>query len=259
MGGGFALLTVHSFDTVSANYGFLPKDVDKAMAGACPVVASYGALDQPLRAAPARLEAALTKAGVAHDVKQYPKAGHAFLNETESGPGWLRPLLRTMHSGPEPESADRTAGTGSRPSSPSTSCKREPLEELRQHRRERRGRHLVETARQPDDLPVRHEATGSPWSAKTSRAPRSDPVRPGFDAGLTMSERRTRDVGKACSGLLGAGAALRRRFGCRLRLRGCLRLLVRRHHVRRDSASSREAESVLVRPRADQTGLLGGA
>jgi carboxymethylenebutenolidase len=105
MGGGFALLTVHSFDTVSANYGFLPKDVDKAMAGACPVVASYGALDRQLRAAPARLEAALTKAGVAHDVKQYPKAGHAFFNETESGPGWLRPLLRTMHSGPEPESA----------------------------------------------------------------------------------------------------------------------------------------------------------
>lgn len=106
MGGGFALLTVHSFDTVSVNYGFLPRDVDKAMAGACPVVASYGALDQPLRAAPARLEAALTKAGVAHDVKQYPKAGHAFLNETESGPGWLRPLLRTMRSGPEPESAE---------------------------------------------------------------------------------------------------------------------------------------------------------
>jgi carboxymethylenebutenolidase len=105
MGGGFALLTVHSFDTVSANYGFLPRDVDKAMAGACPVVASYGALDRGLRAAPARLETALTKAGVVHDVKQYPKAGHAFLNEAEGGPGWLRPLLRTMHHGPEPESA----------------------------------------------------------------------------------------------------------------------------------------------------------
>jgi carboxymethylenebutenolidase len=106
MGGGFALLTVHSHDAVSANYGFLPKNVDEVMAGACPVVGSYGALDSPLRTAPAKLEAALTKAGVTHDVKQYQKAGHAFLNETEEGgPRWLRPILRAMHSGPEPEAA----------------------------------------------------------------------------------------------------------------------------------------------------------
>jgi carboxymethylenebutenolidase len=107
MGGGFALLTVHSHDAVSANYGFLPKNVDDVMAGACPVVASYGARDSALRSAPAKLEAALTRAGVAHDVKQYQKAGHAFLNETgESGPRWLRPILRATHSGPEPESAE---------------------------------------------------------------------------------------------------------------------------------------------------------
>lgn len=106
MGGGFALLTVHTHDAVAVNYGFVPKDVDEVMAGACPVVASYGALDGPLRGAPARLEAALTKAGVVHDVKQYQKAGHAFLNETETGPRWLRPLLRGMHSGPEPEAAE---------------------------------------------------------------------------------------------------------------------------------------------------------
>jgi len=105
MGGGFALLTVHSHDAASVNYGFLPKNVDEIMADACPVVASYGALDTPLRSAPAKLEAALTRAGVAHDVKQYQKAGHAFFNETESGPGWLRPLLRATHSGPEPEAA----------------------------------------------------------------------------------------------------------------------------------------------------------
>jgi carboxymethylenebutenolidase len=105
MGGGFALLSVHLVDAVSANYGFLPKNLDDAMAGACPVVASYGGRDFPLRHAAAELETALTKAGVAHDVKNYPAAGHAFLNEEESGPRWLRPLLRASHAGPEPSSA----------------------------------------------------------------------------------------------------------------------------------------------------------
>lgn len=105
LGGGFALLTVHAHDAVAANYGFLPKNIDEVMADACPVVASYGARDRQLRSAPARLEAALTKAGVVHDVKQYPKAGHSFLNDEESGPRWLLPMLRASHAGPEPESA----------------------------------------------------------------------------------------------------------------------------------------------------------
>lgn len=103
MGGGFALMTVHSMAAVSVNYGFLPKDLD--MADACPVVASYGAKDRPLRGAAAKLATALTRAGVVHDVKEYPQAGHAFLNEGESGPRWLRPLLRATHSGPEPTAA----------------------------------------------------------------------------------------------------------------------------------------------------------
>lgn len=105
MGGGFALLTVHSMAAVAANYGFPPRRLDETLAGACPVIASYGARDRMLRGAPAKLEAALARAGVVHDVKEYPNAGHAFLNEAESGPQWLRPLLRATHSGPEPESA----------------------------------------------------------------------------------------------------------------------------------------------------------
>ena len=105
MGGGFALLSVHTMAAVSANYGFPPKNADEVMADACPVIAAYGARDRMLRGAPAKLSAALEKAGVAHDVKEYPNAGHAFLNEGESGPRWLRPLLRASHSGPEPESA----------------------------------------------------------------------------------------------------------------------------------------------------------
>lgn len=103
MGGGFALLSVHGVDAVSANYGFLPKNLD--LTGSCPVVASYGAKDSPLRGAAEKLDAALEKADVPRDVKEYPNAGHAFLNEEANGPKWLRPLLRATHSGPEPESA----------------------------------------------------------------------------------------------------------------------------------------------------------
>lgn len=105
MGGGFALLTVHSMAAVSANYGFPPRNPDEAMAGACPVLAAYGAKDRMLRGAPAKLAGALERAGVVHDVAEYPDAGHAFLNEGESGPRWLRPMFRATHSGPEPKSA----------------------------------------------------------------------------------------------------------------------------------------------------------
>jgi carboxymethylenebutenolidase len=107
MGGGFALLSVHTMAAVSANYGFPPKNLDEVMAGACPVIAAYGAKDRMLAGAPAKLSAALEKAGVVHDVREYPDAGHAFLNEGESGPRWLRPLLRASHSGPEAASAAR--------------------------------------------------------------------------------------------------------------------------------------------------------
>jgi dienelactone hydrolase len=59
----------------------------------------------PLGGAASRLDAALEKAGVTHDVKEYPAASHAFLNDTEAGPRALRPLLRVAGIGPEPESA----------------------------------------------------------------------------------------------------------------------------------------------------------
>ncbi|MET0134942.1 MAG: dienelactone hydrolase family protein [Kibdelosporangium sp.] len=121
MGGGFALLTAaKGFDASSVNYGMLPRDIDSALAGACPVVASYGAKDVLLRSAPAKLETALTKAGIPHDVKQYPTAGHSFLNDTETGPRVLRPLLRIQVRArirpPRP-----TRGSGSRLSSASIS------------------------------------------------------------------------------------------------------------------------------------------
>lgn len=106
MGGGFALLTAsRGFDAAAPNYGQLPRDLNTAVIGACPLVASYGGRDQTLQHAAARLEAALTAAGVVHDVKEYPTAGHAFLNDAEAGPRPLRPLLRVAGMGPDPEAS----------------------------------------------------------------------------------------------------------------------------------------------------------
>ncbi|MCD7439724.1 dienelactone hydrolase family protein [Streptomyces lincolnensis] len=107
MGGSFALVAAGrgTFDAASVNYGVVPKDAEHALAESCPVVASYGGRDRTLKGAAARLESALTAAGVPHDVKEYPAAGHSFLNDAENAPRLLRPLTRIAGMGPEPESA----------------------------------------------------------------------------------------------------------------------------------------------------------
>lgn len=106
MGGGFALLVAdRAFDVAAPNYGRLPRDPDTTLAGACPMVASYGGRDRTLRGAATNLEETLTRLGIVHDVKEYPSAGHAFLNDTASGPRLLRPLFRVAGIGPEPEAA----------------------------------------------------------------------------------------------------------------------------------------------------------
>lgn len=106
MGGAFALLAAHDdFDAASVNYGHLPRDLEQALEGACPVVANYGAKDRTLRGAAARLEAALTNLGIEHDVNEFPTAGHAFMNDAPVGPRPLRPLMRVMGIKPDPAAA----------------------------------------------------------------------------------------------------------------------------------------------------------
>lgn len=96
MGGSFALLLApgRGFAASSVNYGQLPKDAERILSGACPIVGSYGARDSSLRGAAARLEQALAATGVDHDVKEYPDAGHGFLNE--HSPGEVPALLQVM-------------------------------------------------------------------------------------------------------------------------------------------------------------------
>jgi carboxymethylenebutenolidase len=106
LGGGFALLSAsRGFVAAAANYGQLPRDLNHALAGSCPIVASYGGRDPILRNAARKLDTSLEQLGVAHDVKEYPTAGHAFLNESEVGPGLLRPFLRIAGIRPDPDAA----------------------------------------------------------------------------------------------------------------------------------------------------------
>jgi carboxymethylenebutenolidase len=109
LGGGFALLTAaRGFDVSAPNYGPLPDDLDAALEGACPVVASYGRRDRSLRGAAAKLEAALTARDVPHDVVEYPAAGHSFLNRHNAGP--LVPLARVAGVGYHHPSAEDAWG-----------------------------------------------------------------------------------------------------------------------------------------------------
>ncbi len=109
MGGGFALLTAaRGFDAAAPNYGNLPKDLDDALSGSCPMVASFGRRDPELRGAAPKVKAALERAGVVHDVKEYPDAGHAFMGRVNTGP--LNPVLRVAGVGFHQPSAEDAWG-----------------------------------------------------------------------------------------------------------------------------------------------------
>jgi len=89
MGGGFALLCAPrpGFEVAAVNYGEVPQDAEAALAGACPIVASYGGRDKGIKTdQPERLQRALAVLEIPHDVEVYPGSGHRFMSEA-SGAG----------------------------------------------------------------------------------------------------------------------------------------------------------------------------
>jgi carboxymethylenebutenolidase len=104
LGGGFALLCAPQgeFSVAAVNYGEVPADAARVLAGSCPVVASYGARDPLGHGPPQRLEEALTGLDIPHDVQVYPDAGHAFMSPK---PSLLAPLVKLARLDFRPDSA----------------------------------------------------------------------------------------------------------------------------------------------------------
>jgi carboxymethylenebutenolidase len=108
IGGGLALLyaaTADEIAVVAPFYAPVPADAEARLAKVCPVVASYGQRDRVFGSMAGRLEAALTAAGVDHDIRTYPEAGHSFMNRHGGAAGWLGARI-PMHAGYEPDAAD---------------------------------------------------------------------------------------------------------------------------------------------------------
>jgi carboxymethylenebutenolidase len=77
------------------------------MAGACPMVASYGGRDWSLKGAAAQLKGALERNKIENDVKEYPGVGHSFLDNHKGLIGILGAVMGTSYK--EKEAADARA------------------------------------------------------------------------------------------------------------------------------------------------------
>jgi carboxymethylenebutenolidase len=114
MGGGFALLLAPrgEYAASAPNYGRVPDDAEALLAGACPIVGSFGRKDVTLRGAAEKLERALARNGIPHDVKEYPDAGHGFLDNHAPAdvPILMRALRKVLGIGYHGPSADDARG-----------------------------------------------------------------------------------------------------------------------------------------------------
>jgi carboxymethylenebutenolidase len=99
VGGGFALLCAPrpGFAVAAVNYGEVPADAESVLAGACPVVASYGGRDPMGTKHPERLEHALTVLDVPHDVKIYPGSGHRFMTQSSGASAVIAKIARLSY------------------------------------------------------------------------------------------------------------------------------------------------------------------
>lgn len=87
LGGGFALVMgTKGFDVSAPFYPSLIRDYGFLDGGSCPVVASFGRRDPLNIGNGPRLERALARNDIAHDVNVYPGVGHSFANRLAAQP-----------------------------------------------------------------------------------------------------------------------------------------------------------------------------
>lgn len=107
LGGGFALLHAAQAEVgaAAAFYAEVP-EAAQTLEGICPVFAAYGARDRVYGQRGERLRGHLKSLGVAHQVIDFPQAGHSLMNQQR---GWIAQLAKRgpMRAAYHHDSAER--------------------------------------------------------------------------------------------------------------------------------------------------------